>query len=152
MKRAGILLTLLALGIVVATASADRRVFTDAAGDSPYGPEGDMVRLTHGHDGNILVHTITSRRPWGEDACCPEIRIRVGRGKKPDFLLAGTHVLRFGTTKTVGRAGFVINGDTIRWRFRPKAINSPRSYEWRAVFGAGPRDVAPARYVRHRIR
>ena len=152
MKRAGILLTLLVLALGVATASADRRVFTDAAGDSPYGPEGDMVRLTHGHDGNILVHTITSKRPWGDDACCPEIRIWVGRGKKPDFLVAGDRVLRFGTLRTVGRAGFAINGDTVRWRFRPKTINSPRSYKWRAVFGNGPRDVAPAHYVLHQIR
>lgn len=147
------LVTALALALMGALpAVADQRTYYDAVGDSS-NPDFDMIKLTHGHDGGVLVHKITFRGQVLDDGA-PEFYIRVGKGKKPDFLLTGGGVFRAGTLRKVGEAAIkAVDRDTVRYRFRAKAINRPDSYEWRAHFGSGSTlDKAPSHYVTHVLR
>jgi hypothetical protein len=158
--RQGLLLTaLFALG-VAGMAGADTDVFSDPAGDvrGGGGADYDVVRVAHGHDGRFLVHTVRTRGPHTDDSPAPEMYIRVGRGRAPDFYVTAGGVHRIGTGEGIRRIGDAdlrnVNARTFKLVFRPGTINNPRKYEWRVVMGAvgGSVDKAPGRYVTHVLR
>ena len=154
-----ILAALLALGLA-AGAGANTMGFSDPAGDvrGGGGPDYDIVRTTHGHRGGFLVHTTRTRGAHTDDSPGPELYVRVGRGRTPDFRVSGAGVYRIGTgnpARKVGNARLnAVDAHTIELLFRPGAINSPRKYEWRIYIGAagGAIDRAPAGYVTHVLR
>ena len=117
-----------------------------------------MVRVSHGHRGGFLVHTVRTRGAHTDDSPAPEMYVRVGRGRTPDFYVTGGGVHRIGTGNGIRRIGDarlnVVNARTFELLFRPRTINSPRKYEWRIVMGAvgSTVDRAPAGYVTHVLR
>ena len=153
--QGAILTALLVLGLAVG-AGANTAVFTDPSGDvrGPGGADYDVVRVSHGHRGGVLVHTIRTRGQHTDDSPAPEM----GSGRTPDFYVTAGGVFRIGTgsgLRKVGNADLKDTGPrTFELLFRPRAINSPRKYEWRVIMGAvsGTVDRAPRGYVTHVLR
>jgi hypothetical protein len=160
--RQGILLAALcALGLtgLAGLAGADTMSFTDPAGDvtGGGGPDYDIVRATQGHRGAFLFHTTKTRAPHTDDSPGPEMFIKVGAGRKPDFRVTGAGVYRINTgsaARKVGNASLeIVSPRVFGLLFRPAAINNPRKYQWRIYLGApGLIDRAPAHYVTHVLR
>ena len=157
--QGAILAALLVLGLA-ASAGADTMGFSDPAGDvrGGGGSDYDIVRTTHGHRGGFLVHTTRTRGPHTDDSPGPELFVRVGAGRRPDFRVTGAGVYRINTgrpARRIGDARLNLTGShTIELVFRPRAINNPRRYEWRIYMGAagGAIDRAPSGYVTHVLR
>ena len=157
--QGAILTALLVLGLAVG-AGANTMSYSDPAGDvaGGGGSDYDLVRTGHGHQGGFLAHTTRTRGPHTDDSPGPELYIRVGAGRTPDFRVSGAGVYRIGTgsgSRKVGVARLVVTGPkTLKLLFRARAINNPRKYEWRIYMGAagGAIDRAPAGYVTHVLR
>ena len=162
-RRQGVLLAVLfALG-ATGVATADTASFSDRRGDVQgpnAGPDYDVVRASHGHRGGFLVHTVRTRGPHTDESPAPEMYVRVGRGRKPDFYVTAGGVFRLGTGSGLRKIGNArlnnVSARTYELVFRPGAINDPRKYEWRVIMGAagpgGTVDRAPAGYVTHVLR
>ena len=140
-------------------AGANMAFFSDPAGDVERGggPDYDVIRAAHAHENGFLLHTVRTRGQHTDDSPAPELYIRVGTGRNPDFRVTAAGVFRIGTgaMRKVGNAR--LRAPTARafeLLFRPRAINNPRKYRWRVLMGApgGPLDRAPAGYVTHALR
>ena len=156
--RGAILTALLVLGLAVG-AGAKTMSYSDPAGDvvGGGGADYDLVQTGHGHQRGFLVHTTRTRGAHTDDSPGPELYVRVGAGRAPDFRVSGAGVFRIGTeggSRKVGNARLVPTGaKTFKLLFRPGAINNPRRYQWRIYMGApGLIDRAPAGYVTHVLR
>ena len=154
--RGTILAALLALAFAVG-AGANTSVYMDPAGDVRGGGGGDydVVRTSHGHRGGFLVHSVRTRGPHTDESPGPELYVRIGAGRAPDFRVSAAGVYRIGTGNGARRVGDARlnapNSKTLELLFRRRAINNPRRYDWRVWRGAagGAIERAPAGYVTH---
>ena len=139
---AGVALTTAPLGVAGSGSVADPRGDLDPSGSSS---REDIVRASHGHTRNgRLVHTVTVAGDVGNPASADIPQLWIEDPELPN----GTSQCRYFIGRFEGRLGVFTCGygervagarirrtssNTVRYEFKPSAIDNPANYNWAFV-------------------
>ena len=153
-KRFAILIAAAGLGaaVIAAGASADFKSVNDPRGDTRCSNEGgghkpcsdwmrrnaDIVRVTAGHEGTRLRHTI---RVVGKFQFA-QLEFNTDSDRRCDFYTlvdrwGGSPVQKWPGGRVTGRARFVFHRHSVEILFSERSIGNPQSYGWGLLTEAG---------------
>ena len=163
-KRFAIVIGAAALGAVVIAvgASADFKSVNDPRGDTRCHNEGgghkpcsdwmrrnaDIVRVTAGHEGTRLRHTIRVVGKLQE----AQLMLDTDADRRCDFFLlvdrwGGSPAQVWPGGRVTGRARFVFHRHSVEILFSERSIGSPQSYGWGLLTDAGDLPVFASDHV-----